>query len=227
MMIFSELILRPFPIRGQRIVFSMSTISGLVLLLSLPCFFSMSFLITSPHLSLGLTIFRCEPTFIFHVIITTSCSVFLSTWPNHLSLASLMFSLMCAKPVVALMSSFLIFSILIIPIIHLNIFISVLSSKFCSAFVSAHVSHPSIRTVLMTVWYRPTAALSIMGILLSHTIPDIARYFPIQLPCVTPSLQPPFSLIIEPRYLNVSTCYLSSHKNDFRTIPVNTVPWVL
>ena len=140
-----------------------------------------------------------------------------------------MFSLMFAKPVVALISSFLIFSILIIPIIHLNIFISVLSSKFCSAFVSAQVSLPSIRTVMMTVWYRPTAALSIMGILLSHTITYIARYFPHPAPtrCVTPSSQPPFSLIIEPRYLNVSTCYLSSHNNDFRTIPVNTAPWVL
>ena len=73
----------------------------------------------------------------FHVLITTSSSVFLSTWPNYLSLASLIFSLMFATPALALISSFLIFSILFIPIIHFNILISVLSSK---SFL-AHRSH--------------------------------------------------------------------------------------
>ena len=57
---------------------------------------------------------------------------------------------MCVTP---LISSFLIFSILFIPIIHLNILISVLSSKSCSAFLSAQVSLPYIRTGLMTVLY--------------------------------------------------------------------------
>ena len=35
---------------------------------------------------------------IFHVLITISSSVILSTWPNHLSLASLIFSLVFATP---------------------------------------------------------------------------------------------------------------------------------
>ena len=34
----------------------------------------------------------------FHVVITISSSAFLSTWPNHHSLASLIFSLMFATP---------------------------------------------------------------------------------------------------------------------------------
>ena len=41
----------------------------------------------------------------FHVLITTSSAVFLSTCPNHLSLTSLFFSLMFAPPALALMSS--------------------------------------------------------------------------------------------------------------------------
>ena len=48
----------------------------------------------------------------FHLPITTSSSVFLSTCPNHCSLASLIFSIMFATPALALISSFLIFSIL-------------------------------------------------------------------------------------------------------------------
>ena len=76
---------------------------------------------------------------LFHLLIPKSSSVFLSTWPNHLSLASLIFHFMFATSAIAHISSFLIFSILFIPIIHLNILISVLSSKFCSAFPGAQV----------------------------------------------------------------------------------------
>ena len=49
--------------------------------------------------------------------ITTSSSVFLSTWPNHLSLASLIFYLMFTTPALVPISSVLLFSILFIPII--------------------------------------------------------------------------------------------------------------
>ena len=55
-------------------------------------------LITSLHLSLGLPVCRCPPISIFHVIITTSSSIFLSTCPYHISLASLIFSCMFATP---------------------------------------------------------------------------------------------------------------------------------
>ena len=97
----------------------------------------MSFLITSLHFSFDLPIFRCPPASIFHVIITTYSSVFLSTWSNHLGLGFYYFLTYVCPPALALISSFLIFSILFIPIIHLNILISVLSSKFCSAFPRA------------------------------------------------------------------------------------------
>ena len=50
-----------------------------------------SYLITSLRLSFGHPIFRCPPTSIIPVLITTSSSIFLSTWPNHLGLASLIF----------------------------------------------------------------------------------------------------------------------------------------
>ena len=124
-----------------------------------------SFRTISLRLSFHLPIFQCPLTSIFHVLITTPSCVFLSTCPNHLSLTSLIVSLIYATPALALISSFLIFSIIfIIPIIHLNILISVLSSKPLSVFPSAQVWLPYIRTCLMTVLY--TATLSIKAILL-------------------------------------------------------------
>ena len=63
----------------------------------------MSFLITSLHLSFGLPILRCPPTSMFSFL--QSSSAFLSTLRNHLSLASLIFSLVFAT--LALISSFL------------------------------------------------------------------------------------------------------------------------
>ena len=69
------------------------------------------FLLTSLHFSFGLLTLRCPLTAIFHVLIATRSSVFLSTWPNHLSLTSLIFSLIFASPGLVRMSSLLIFSI--------------------------------------------------------------------------------------------------------------------
>ena len=71
------------PTRSRRIEFS--TPSSPV-----SCFFYrcsstfVSVLMTSLQLGFGLRICRCPPTSIFHVLITTSSSLFLSTWPNHL-----------------------------------------------------------------------------------------------------------------------------------------------
>ena len=64
--------------------------------------------------------------------------LFLSSSPNDLSLASLIFSLMFTTPSFAHISSVLIFSILFVPIIHLNIF--VLASF--DQFFSVPRSHP-------------------------------------------------------------------------------------
>ena len=73
-------------------------------------------------------------------------------------------------------SSFLIFSILRIPITRLNMLIHVLSSNINSAFLSDQVSLPYIITCLMVV--LNTAVSSLIGTLLSHTIPDMYRHFP-------------------------------------------------
>ena len=82
-----------FPNWSQRIKCSFSTFSRLVSsAYSLGTPFSFVYFRTSLHLSFGLPIFRCPLTSILHVLITTSSSVFLSTWPNHLSVASLIFS---------------------------------------------------------------------------------------------------------------------------------------
>ena len=97
---------------GRRIEFSVSTCSGV---LSLP--HACSYNIITPQ-------FRTSHLFVsthFHILITYS--LFPSSWPNHLSLTSLMFSLMFATPALAHISSFLIFSILFIPIIQLSILI--------------------------------------------------------------------------------------------------------
>ena len=81
-------------------------------------------------------VYRRPTTSNFHIRITSSSSVCLSTWPNHPSLATLIFSLIFASPAIAPISSVLIFTILFVPIIHLNIQIFGFSSKFCSAFLS-------------------------------------------------------------------------------------------
>ena len=105
---------------------------------------------TSLNPSVGLSLVRCPPTTMFHVIITTSPSVSNSTCHNHLSFAYLIFSCICHTSL-ALSYSVLTPSILFIPIIHLNVLISVLSSKFYAVILSAHVSMPHTRTGLMTV----------------------------------------------------------------------------
>ena len=113
---FAIILFDLFPIWGLGIEFSTSMFSGIVLLLTL--------LISASCRSCNNTqsqfcsfYLSVSTTSICHVLITTSSSVFPSTWPNHLSLSSLI-------------SSFLIFSIVFITIIHLSILVSVLSSKF-------------------------------------------------------------------------------------------------
>ena len=122
-----------FHIWGRHIEFSFAALSGLFFYfysfhlylfscnITPPMFWS-SYLSVSTH-------------FHFPCLITTSSSVFLFTWPNHISLASLVFYIMFATPAIALISSVLNVSMLFIPIIHLNIIITVFSSKFCSALL--------------------------------------------------------------------------------------------
>ena len=112
----------------------------------------------------------------------------LTTSVSLLEISSLMF------PTPDLISYALIFSFLFIPIIHHNIIISALSSESRSTVLSTILY---LRTSLMTVLC--TATLRIMGTLLSHKISDISGHFPQPAPtrCLTSSLQPPFSRIVE------------------------------
>ena len=112
-----------------------------------------------PLVILPAYIFRCLHCSIFqiHVAITISSSAFLSTYSNHLSLTSLIFSLTFATPALALISSVLIFSILYIPtpIIHLRILVSVFSSLSCWALLSVQVSLWYIGTgLVMYPWFQ-------------------------------------------------------------------------
>ena len=96
-------------------------------------------------------------------------SSFFSPHGLYISLASLIFShlLVCSCSY----SSFLIFSVLSIPIIHLNIRIPVLSiASFAQPFVSALTTIHRTCSRYDDILY--IAALSVMSILLSHTIPD-------------------------------------------------------
>ena len=110
----------PFPIWGRRIEFSISTFPYLGLAHRvfnlhfclfgvgassfqsphspvLCCFYLYLFLLCVFSYNITPPQFRSSylsVSTLFHAVITTSSSVFLSTWPNNLSLASLIFSLM-------------------------------------------------------------------------------------------------------------------------------------
>ena len=107
--VFHTVVLRPFPYCGRRIELSFSTISGLVFLVSTLLSPSCLSFITSLQLSFDLPIFRCplnlsarfslgllhRPQVLFHM-------------SDHLSLASLIFSLVFATPSLTLITSALI-----------------------------------------------------------------------------------------------------------------------
>ena len=153
------LLLRPFSIWGRHIEFSISTFSGLVLLLYLLSFSFMYFLITSVHLSFGLAIFRCPSTSIFPLL------HLLQSFSPHglaISVSLLLFSHLCLPylPLLLFLHSWSSQSSIICPVVHLNIFISVLPkvSKFCSTFLRA-----SDLNTLEQVWWRSyIVALSIV-----------------------------------------------------------------
>ena len=137
------ILLRPFPYLGSaHLVFNLHVLRSCACSI-FTCFSFMSFLITSfrsSYLSVSTH---------FHVLITTSSSVSVSTWPNHLSLASFIVSFMFATPAFAHISSFLTFSILFPP--SISTFSSLLFlASFAHPSLSAQVSLPYIRTGLMT-----------------------------------------------------------------------------
>ena len=135
-------------------------VSNLSFVLPFPYLWSVYLVFISTFSGLVLLSFLLSPSCIFIYQHSTSVLVFLFFGVHPLpcshyyiffglslhSLDSLIFSLMFASPVLGRISSFPIFSLIFIHIIHL---ISVLSNKFCSASLSAQVSLPYIRTGLI------------------------------------------------------------------------------
>ena len=110
--ILYPLLLGPFPYFGSAYLVLIIHLSPVL------CFFYLySFLLLvfsyniTPHQSRSSSL---SVSIHFHVLITTSSLVFLSAWPNHLGLASLICSGMIATPALVLIGSFLVFSILFI-----------------------------------------------------------------------------------------------------------------
>ena len=107
-----------------------------------------SFLMLSNHLRFGL------PLLLFPItVFPMYSSSLLETCPYHFNLLSWTFLDISPTFVVPLILSFLILSILVTPLIHLNILISATSNFFSCAFFTAHVSAPYIIAGLTTVLY--------------------------------------------------------------------------
>ena len=124
-------------------------------------FLAISSFTRSRHLSFGLPRFRFPSTVICNIFLVVSSLSLLCTCPNHLNLFSLnikyinyifqfhfshFLTYVCSTPTPALISSASMFAIFFIPIIPLNILISLLSTQSCSAFVSVQVELSNIRT---------------------------------------------------------------------------------
>ena len=178
-----------FLIWAQCINFSISIILQSCLCLCSP----VSFMFTSVSLSLSLAILTI-PTAILH-------------HPNYISLTSLMFSLIIC-------SIYLILLLFLLSWSSQSFLFPLSISTFSSLFFLESFAHPfsapkshSPTSELTMVLY--TATMSIMSILLSRNIPGISCDYPIQLPLDVSLLlrrQPSHLSIIEPTYLNVSTC---------------------
>ena len=164
-----------------------------------------SFLMLSNHLRFGLPLLLFPGTSIPITLFPTYSSSLLETCPYHFNLLSCIFLDVSPTFVVTLILSFLILSILVTPLIQLNIIISATSNFFSCAFFTAHDSAPYIIDGLTTVLY--TFPLILKLILRSHRIPDILFQFfhPDCILFVISASKSPFSANVAPRYLNVCT----------------------
>ena len=170
---------------------------------------SMSSFATSINLPLCLPSFFFPGSSILSILLLIHPSSFLRTSPNHLNLASRVFSLNRPTYAVPLMYSFLILSILVTPNGNRNIFNSATSISASRLFVSAIVSNPyniaGLTATLYTFpfqssWYSPIALppctpslFTLAGTRLSHChlvhLPfHSSWYSPVALPPCTPSL---------------------------------------
>ena len=111
----------------------------------------MSLLHASFHLRFGRPLLLFPGISTSNILLTMCSSFILVTWPYHFSRFSVIFLDTCTTPVVPLMCSFRILSLLVTPHIHLSILISFTSSRASCPLVVAQVSAPYNRAGLTTV----------------------------------------------------------------------------
>ena len=155
-----------------------------------------SFLMLSNHLCFGLPLLLFPGTSIPITLFPTFSSSPPKACPYHFNLLSCTFLDISPTFVVPLILSFLILSILVTPLIHLNILNSSTSNFFFCAFLAAPVSAPYIIAGLTTVLY--TFLLTLKLILRSHRISNILFQFfhPDCILCVIPASKSPTSSLL-------------------------------
>ena len=109
---------------------------------SLQSYSFMSSRMLSSHVFLGPLLFPC--TRMFNIFLVVSSPSFLNTWPYHLSHLFLRKVVIGSMFVSLQMSSFLMWSFLVLPLAHLSILISVVCSFCVSYFFTAQHSDPYI-----------------------------------------------------------------------------------
>ena len=160
----------------------------------------------SIHLPLGLPLGFFSGTLMSTTALTSLFSSILCMCPYQSSLISLIFSCILVTPSSFLVSTLFSFSLSVIPLILRNILISVFSRIYSSFFITVQHSSPYRSTGLMTV--MESLIFSFLGIFLSLMAPDRSLHLPhaaLTL-ALTASSEPPSSLMVTPKYLNLFTC---------------------
>ena len=161
----------------------------------------------SIHRFLGRPLFLVPGSLRSAAHLTNSFSSILFTCPYHLSLLSCIFSLSSVTFNSCFISSFLILSRLVTPLMARRHLISATSNFFtCSSF-TAQVSAPYRITGLTIVLY--TCVFSLIGIRLSYIIPlTFLHVFPVPCSLACTSLsKSPLSCSQLPRYLKAVICF--------------------
>ena len=140
MLIFAHLC-RYYPCPGRSLWLPFSMLLGSVRALDRACCLK-SLRTLSIHLSLGLPRGLFPPTFIVVTFFVTCVSSHLITWPYHERRFWVTYVVIGLTIASLLNFSFLIRSFLVLPWIHLSIFISVVCILCCSALCSARHSLP-------------------------------------------------------------------------------------
>ena len=156
----------------------------------------------SIHLPLGLPLGLFPGTLMSITALSSLFSSILCMCPYQRSIISLTFSCILFTPSSFLMCAFFTSSLSVTPLIFRYILISVLSRIYSSFFLTVQHSAPYRRTGLMIVIFN------FPGIFWSLITPDRSLHLPhpaLTL-ALTASSDPPSSLMVTPKYLNLFTC---------------------